>query len=324
MDYRKPVYNQRPLVSIIIAVFKPNPEHLMVALKSALAQTLAGIEVFVVDDSPTDTLKTLVNTLGDPRVFYEHNSPALGVADNHWHAFQSAHGEFISILNHDDCLEPDFAACLARELVQEPTAVLAFCDHWIIDNEGRRQTVETDRNSVLYGRAALESGLHLPFGNLLLPQTIPMAMGAMFRRAALPEKLPEDVGPAYDLWLTYLLARTGGGACYVPARLSAWRIHTSNITGSGSLSWLLGSATLWEAVANDRSFGSNHLLAKRKAARGFLSCATRCWRDAKKSDCLRFSLRSMRLSFSLRGVLILLLAIFISPEVMTRWRDPQR
>lgn len=313
-----------PLVSIIIAVFKPDPEHFLDALDSALAQTLADIEVLVVDDSPTDILRTLVNAVNDPRVFYEHNNPALGVANNHWHAFREARGEYISILNHDDCLEPDFAATLAGELVQEPAAILAFCDHWIIDSHGRRQSIETDRNSVLYGRANLESGLHLPFGDMLLTQTIPMAMGAMFRRDALPDKFPDDVGPAYDLWLTYLLARTGRGACYVPGRLSAWRIHTTNITGSGSISWLFGSATLWEAVANDPSFASSHLLATRKAAQGFLSCATRSWRDEKKRDCFRFSLRSMRISFSLRALLILLLSVFIPAAMMTHWRPSQR
>lgn len=185
----------------------------MVALTTALAQTLADLEVLVVDDSPMDALRILVERLSDPRVFYVHNNPALGVADNHWHAFRRARGEYISVLNHDDYLESDFTAILARDLVKEPAALLALCDHWIIDSEGRRQFIETDCNSAIYGRAALESGLHLPFRDFLLTQTIPMAMGAMFRRGALPEKLPDDAGPAYDLWLTYLLARTGGGAC---------------------------------------------------------------------------------------------------------------
>jgi glycosyltransferase involved in cell wall biosynthesis len=314
----------QPLVSIIIAVCKPNPDHLQVALDSALVQTLTDIEVLVVDDSPTDALKDVVNVPSDPRVCYEHNYPALGVADNHWLAIRKARGKYISILNHDDCLEPGFAATLSNELDHEPAAVLAFCDHWIIDNEGRRQLIETDRNSAIYGRATLESGLHLPFGNLLLTQTIPMAMGAMFRRVAFPEKLPDHVGPAYDLWITYLLARTGGGACYVPERLSAWRIHGSNISGSGNISWLLGSAMLWVTLANDPSFTLNHLLVKRKAAQGFLSCATRSWLDGKRCDCLRFSARSMRLSFSLRAVLILLLSVFIPAGMISRMRPPHQ
>jgi glycosyltransferase involved in cell wall biosynthesis len=314
----------RPIVSIIIAVYKSKPDHLIAALDSALIQTLADIEVLVVDDSPTDTLKAIVNALRDPRVLYEHNSPALGVAENHWRAIRKARGEYISILNHDDCLEPGFAATLSNELDHEPAAVLAFCDHWIIDNEGRRQLIETDRNSVIYGRASLESGLHLPFGHLLLSQAIPMAMGAMFRRAALPEKLPDHVGPAYDLWITYLLARTGGGAFYVPERLSAWRIHGSNISGTGNISWLLGSAMLWETLANDPSFALNHLLVKRKAAQGFLSCATRSWLDGHRCDCLRYSTRSMRLSFRLRAVAILLLSVFIPAGLISRMRPSHR
>jgi glycosyltransferase involved in cell wall biosynthesis len=311
------IYMKQPLVSIVIALFNSNPEHLLVALNSALVQTLVDIEVLVVDDSPTDSLRNLVNALDDPRVFYEHNIPALGVSSNHWHAFRRARGEYISVLNHDDCLQPEFAATLASELTHEPAAVIAFCDHWIIDCEGRILLKESDRNSYTYGRAALESGLHLPFIDLLLKQTVPLAMGAMFRRCALPDELPVEAGPAYDLWITYLLARTGGGACYVPERLSAWRIHTSNITGSGSVPWFLGSATLWEAVANDPLFALYHSLAKRKAKEGFLSCATRSWRDGKKFDCHRFSLRSMQVSFSLRAVVILLVSTFVPAKIIS-------
>lgn len=308
----------QPLVSIIIAVYNPNFDHFLAALGSALGQTLDDIEVLVVDDSPTDSLEASVNALSDSRVLYEHNDPALGVAENHWHAFRKARGEYISILNHDDCLEPGFAAILANELVREPAAVLAFCDHWIIDNEGRRQLTESDRNSFIYGRATLGSGLHLPFGNLLLAQTIPLAMGAMFRRDALPEKFPSHVGPAYDLWIVYLLARTGGGACYVPKRLSAWRTHESNISASGNISWLLGSAMLWETLANDSIFTLNHGLVKRKAAQGFLSCAKRSWLDGSRRDCMRFSARSLQISFSLRAIAIYLLSVFVPAGLISR------
>jgi glycosyltransferase involved in cell wall biosynthesis len=314
----------QPLVSIIIAVYKPKSDHLLAALDSALVQTLDDIEVLVVDDSPTDTLKGIVNALRDPRVLYEHNSPALGVAENHWHAIRKARGEYISFLNHDDCLEPGFAATLYNELVREPAAVLAFCDHWIIDNEGRRQLIETDRNSIIYGRATLGSGLHLPFGNLLLTQSIPMAMGAMFRRVALPDKLPKHAGPAYDLWITYLLARTGGGACYVPERLSAWRIHGSNISGSGNISWLLGSAMLWETLVYDSSITLNHGSVKRKAAQGLLSCATRSWLVGNRRDCLRFSVRSLRLMFSFRAAAMFLFSVFIPAKLISRQRPSLR
>jgi hypothetical protein len=241
----------------------------------------------------------------------------LGVAGNHWAAFREARGEYIAVLNHDDWLAPEFVATLVGELQQEPDAVLAFCDHWVIDAAGHRQVEETDRNSQAWGRAALRAGLHRSLGALLAAQTIPMAMGTVFRRAALPAALPAHAGPAYDLWLTYLLARTGGGACYVPQRLSAWRSHAGNLTSGAGLPWLQGSAECWQAVASDGAFAEQRAFALRKAARGLAACAVRSWRDGRRASCMRFALRSLNAHVSLRGLGLLLVLPWLPIRLVT-------
>ena len=77
-----------PLVSIVIATYRSRHDHLRVAIGSALAQTMADIEVIVSDDSPDDALSGLVASFHDERLRYRHNAPALGVASNHWVSFE--------------------------------------------------------------------------------------------------------------------------------------------------------------------------------------------------------------------------------------------
>lgn len=312
-----------PLVSIVVAAHCSQAEHFSTALRSALAQSWPQLEVLIGDDSPDERLRSLVDALLDTRLHYQHHVPALGVARNHWALFARARGEYIVVLNHDDWLAPDFVATMVDALQRQPRAVLAFCDHWVIDAAGRRQQAETDHNSVVWGRAGLASGLHQPLMGLLAAQTIPMAMGTLFRRSALPTQLPAHAGPAYDLWLTYLLARGGRGACYEPRRLSAWRSHAGNLTSGAGLPWLQGAAECWQAIAADREFADIRAAALDKAAASHCACAVRSWRDGHRIACMRFALHSLRAGFSARG-LVALLMLPLLPRAALQWRQAMR
>lgn len=262
-----------PDVTIVIAAYRSRPDHLAAAIESALAQTWRALEILVCDDSPDDRLRALVDACADPRLAYCHNTPARGVAANHWHAFAAARGEFIAVLNHDDCLEPQFVERLIAPLRREPSAVLAFCDHWIMGVDGRRMQPQTDANSRAWGRAGLRAGLHQPFVGLVVHQTIPVAMGCLIRRSALPAHLPADAGPAYDLWLSYLLCRGGGAAWYEPERLGAWRTHATNLTAAGGFDWLSGAARCWSAMLVDPAFDHVRADVRRLAARAWRAAA---------------------------------------------------
>lgn len=312
----------QPLVSIVIATYQSHREHLAVAIGSALAQTWLRVEVIVADDSPEDSLRAFVAGFDDRRLRYRHNSPTLGVACNHWAAFGGAQGEYIAVLNHDDWFAPTFVERLVGALQLEPRAVLAFCDHWIIDASGSQLEGETHRNSQFWGRTTLHAGLHRPFTQLVTGQTIPMAMGAIFRSSALPISLPADAGPAYDLWLAYVLAR-GGGAWYVPERLSAWRSHDTNLTSGGGLPWLQGSAYCWHAIATDVQFSTVRRTAQTKAALNYYACAVRAWADGRRSDCIRFALRSVRSRVTTKGLSAMLL-LPILPKSLASLRAQRR
>lgn len=300
-----------------MATWRPDPEHFRVALDSALAQTWAALEVLVADDSPGDVLRRVVEARGDPRLRYLHRSPSLGVACNHWDAFARARGEYIAVLNQDDWIAPDFVSRLVAPLQDQPAAVLAFCDHWIIDANGARLHGPTRHNSARWGRDTLAAGLHRPAHDLVLRQSLPIAMGTVFRSSALPDTLPPEAGPAYDLWLGHLLLRGGGGAWFVPDRLSAWRTHDASLTSDAGPDWLEGSARAWQAIAADAPCRPQAIVARRHAASAYRSASTAALRRGDGSRARRLAQASLACTTTWKGLLTAGLSL-LPPPLTTR------
>jgi hypothetical protein len=93
----------------------------------------------------------------------------------------------------------------------------------------------------------------------------------VFRRDSLPlDDYPTEIGPLYDLWTAYLLARTGGGAWYHPDRLSYYRVHADQQTAKGASS--NASATIFycnRLLAEEDLGTSRGALRQRLAAAHF-------------------------------------------------------
>jgi glycosyltransferase involved in cell wall biosynthesis len=300
---------QNPLVSIVMTAYASRPDYLSTAIQSALGQTWDNLEVIVSDDSPDQSLRVVVERFGDRRLRYRHNAPALGVARNHWACFREAQGEFVAVLNHDDWFAPTFVERLVAPLRENNEMALAFCDHWVVDANGKTLAEETEKTSGHWNRAGLSEGVHRPFVELLAGQTIPMVMGAVFRKRLLPEALPDHAGPAYDLWLTYLLCRTGLGAYYVRERLSSWRAHADNLTNRGGFDWSQGAAECWRAISADGRLAAIHHVAKRKAALAYYSCAVSSWVGGRGAACLACGWQSLKSLPTWRGLIACLLPV---------------
>jgi glycosyltransferase involved in cell wall biosynthesis len=293
---------RKPLVSIVIAAYNTRREHLTMAIGSALSQTWGEVEVIVSDDSPDHGLRELVSRFAGQRVRYRHNPVRLGAGRNHWVSFREATGEYITVLNHDDWLAPTLVERLTAALEENPECALAFCDQWVMDADGKTLSDETARMSERYKRSCLPQGVHRPFFHLLGSQTIPMAVGTVFRRRLLPEVLPDSAGPAYDLWLAYFLCREGLGAYYVPDRLSSWRSHAANLTSQGGLDWSYGSAECWRAIATDDRLASIRRLARYRAALAFRSCALDSWLEGRRGQCFVCGCESVRFLPTWKGL----------------------
>jgi glycosyltransferase involved in cell wall biosynthesis len=208
----------------------------MGALKSVLAQTFSDFRVLVSDDDASDEVRQLVTALGDPRVQYQANSPRLGQGLNPLLPMSRVETPLVACLQDDDEWEPSLLAALVPPFVDDPGLVVAFSDHHLMDASGRLQPGATLRASKHWGRAALQRGKHEPCFDLgVVTQSLPAMMTAVIRREAVDWELPPEVGTVSDLWLGYLVTRTGGAAWYEPARLGRYRSHEASATGrSGS------------------------------------------------------------------------------------------
>ncbi len=120
-----------PLVSIGVATFNAS-RHVEAALRSALAQTVADIEVIVVDDASSDDTVARVDAImqRDPRVRLERLTANGGPAVARNRALALARGRWFAILDSDDLFAPDrleklIAAAEARgaDLIADNLAV---------------------------------------------------------------------------------------------------------------------------------------------------------------------------------------------------------
>jgi len=101
------------------------------------------------------------------------------MAANHIHAFRDlVSGEFVAILNDDDVWEPAFLSQLVPHLLNDPDVVLAFSDHYIIDEQSRIDPAATENNTRRWRRDVLSPGLHRPFWRCLVEMSIPVAQAS--------------------------------------------------------------------------------------------------------------------------------------------------
>jgi glycosyltransferase involved in cell wall biosynthesis len=103
-----------PLVSVITATYNW-PEALALSIPSVLRQRYRNWELHVIGDGCTDGSAELVATFKDPRVHWHNlprNSGSQGLPNNF--GIDSARGELIAYLGHDDLWSEDHLESLVR------------------------------------------------------------------------------------------------------------------------------------------------------------------------------------------------------------------
>lgn len=102
-------WENRPLVSICVPLFKTPEEYLRQMISSVQEQSYTNWELCLADGTPNDAVEAVIKTIaeGEPRIRYAHLSENLGIAENTNAAFALAGGEWIGLLDHDDILAPD-------------------------------------------------------------------------------------------------------------------------------------------------------------------------------------------------------------------------
>jgi len=132
-----------PLISVLLTVADPPPEHLEAAIDSVLGQLYPHFELCIVDDASSDSeIKELISRASesDPRVkaVFRSSRGHISAATND--ALALATGEWVLTLDHDDMLSEVALYLLAREARERPEALIVYSDEDKLDLEGNRVT----------------------------------------------------------------------------------------------------------------------------------------------------------------------------------------
>ncbi|MDF5715927.1 MAG: glycosyltransferase family 2 protein [Rhizonema sp. NSF051] len=223
--------SQKSLVSVIIPTYN-RPTYLKQAIASAIAQTYKNIEIIVSDDCSPENPQKIIESFQDPRIRFRRNTKNSGISINVIEAFKQARGEYVTSLNDDDIWNEDFLEKLVPQLDANRDLVLAFSDHHVMDSDGNIDDAATEENTKQWKRDQLTEGVYQPFCEIgIVHQAVPSAVATVIRRNAIEWKdFQIQMGPFWDLYLTYLACRNGGGAYYCPERLTKYRVHSQSET----------------------------------------------------------------------------------------------
>ena len=129
----------RPLISIITPVFNTPAVWLGEAVESVLRQAYENWELVLIDDGSTlgETVE-FIATIGerDPRILVVRRESTGGISAASNSGLERASGEWISLLDHDDVLEPDALFAVVKYLQDNPETDLIFSDEDKITEEG--------------------------------------------------------------------------------------------------------------------------------------------------------------------------------------------
>jgi len=95
------------------------------AIQSVLSQTDPNWELVVVDDGSTDTTKSVIENLNEPKIKYVFQENA-GVSNARNRGLSEASGEWIAYLDSDNELHPEYLAVMHEHLSGRPEKVFAL------------------------------------------------------------------------------------------------------------------------------------------------------------------------------------------------------
>lgn len=213
--------SEKPLVTVLITAYN-NPGYLYLAIRSALSQDYGNLEVLVVDDGSDPRLESTVSRIGDQRVRYHfmlHRGLPFGLI----RGMETARGDYVAILDHDDLLTANSIARRAAILDADGGVSFVYGDINYINSEGQvysRQDFKTYTGYADFLHAILAS----PVGPV-------KHSGIMFRRECV--LAVGNYNPAYKaLYDNELLLRLAKKYpfAHVKETVLNYRTHKSNAT----------------------------------------------------------------------------------------------
>jgi glycosyltransferase involved in cell wall biosynthesis len=217
----------RPAFSVIVPAYNAAPT-IGDTIRSVLNQTVADFELIVVDDGSTDDTSSAVDGFARDARLRHVRQPNAGPSAARNRGLAAAHARYVSFLDADDLLLPEYLAVMG-ETLERSGAAFAHCDFWILDD--RTGNVSP-----------------WPLGQLELPSNPQELLRVLLRRnvvhyavAARADAVREVGGfnsalkASEDLELWLRLLANGFGAVRAPGRLCVWRDKGGSLSTQATL-----------------------------------------------------------------------------------------
>ncbi|HEX7377572.1 MAG TPA: glycosyltransferase [Pirellulales bacterium] len=127
----------RPRVSVVMTVFEPEPRFFNEAVESVLRQTLADIELVIIEDPPAGRPCDVLSRFSDPRIRYFRGSHRTSLIEQRNRALAEARADLVAVLDCDDIAEPDRLERQTRYMDAHPDIAVLGSHVAVIDGGGR-------------------------------------------------------------------------------------------------------------------------------------------------------------------------------------------
>ncbi len=128
---RTHVFTYRPLISIVVPIFRTPELYLREMIESVLSQTYVRLELCLADGSGGDeTAGEIIRSYmqQDDRIRYKKLEHNLGISGNTNEALAMASGDYVGFLDHDDLLEEHALFEIVKWLQSHSDADMIYTD----------------------------------------------------------------------------------------------------------------------------------------------------------------------------------------------------
>ncbi|NRT22063.1 glycosyltransferase family 2 protein [Clostridium beijerinckii] len=216
----------KPLVSILLAVYKPNENWFIEQLISLNEQTYNNLELFVYDDCPDfptseDFLKKCITNFNYTVIRGKTNEGSNKAFEE---LTKIGNGEFFAYCDQDDIWEKDKISII-MDGFKEDDVTLVCSDLSIIDENGTKtaNSITEIRKRIIY-----KSGYDLTEG--LLERNFVTGCAMIVRSNIAKKAIPFVDSLVHDNWIA-IIASINGKIEFVNKPLVRYRQHNSNQTG---------------------------------------------------------------------------------------------
>jgi len=216
-----------PKISVMMTVYN-GERFLHEAIESVLSQTFSDFQLLIVDDGSTDGTQDIIRKYDDSRIRFITNTTNRGVSFAREQALQSAHGDYIAVLDADDIAYPERLALQIDYLEEHPDVGLVGSAYEIIDEEGKNLGVAyppadpvTVRWNLLFHNCICNS-------TAVYRRNLAIDVGGYFGGYIPNAKISED----YDLWTRLAAVVPIAQLTNVLVKWREWKSHSKSFTAT--------------------------------------------------------------------------------------------